>query len=222
MRIVRFLSGGKEYLGREIDRHTAYRLEGNLLGGAESLKVLDQQLPIDKLLAPLVPTDILCIGVNYREHAAESKSEVPKNPMLFIKAGNTLNHPFDPIPVPRRSDQIDYEGELAVVIGKPAKNVARDKALEYVLGYTIANDVTARDWQRDKALGGGQFARGKSFDGFCPLGPCLVTRDEIADPNRLHLKTTLNGQTVQDNSTADMIFDVPTLIESLSSCAPAR
>src|SRR5947209_9862403 len=112
MRIVRFLSGGKEHLGREIDGQTAYRLEGSLLDGPEGLKVLDQQLHIDKLLAPLVPTDILCIGLNYREHAAESKSEVPKNPMLFIKSGNSLNNPFDPIPVPRRSDQIDYEGEL--------------------------------------------------------------------------------------------------------------
>jgi 2-keto-4-pentenoate hydratase/2-oxohepta-3-ene-1,7-dioic acid hydratase in catechol pathway len=222
MRIVRFLSDGKEYLGREIDRHHAYRLEGSLLDAPQGLKVLDQKLRIDKLLAPLVPTDILCIGLNYREHAAESKSEVPANPMLFIKSGNTLNNPFDPIPVPRRSDQIDYEGELAVVIGKSAKNVPRDKALEYVLGYAIANDVTARDWQRDKSLGGGQFARGKSFDGFCPLGPCLVTRDEIAAPNALRLKTTLNGQIMQDNTTADMIFDVPALIESLSSTMTLR
>jgi 2-keto-4-pentenoate hydratase/2-oxohepta-3-ene-1,7-dioic acid hydratase in catechol pathway len=109
-----------------------------------------------------------------------------------------------------------------VVIGKTAKDVSRDEALDYVLGYTIANDVTARDWQRDKSLGGGQFARGKSFDGFCPLGPVLVTRDEIPNPNVLHLRTTLNGQTMQDDSTADMIFDVPSLIESLSSTMTLR
>ena len=222
MRIVRFLSNGKEYLGREIDRHHAYRLEGSLFDAPDGLKVLDEKVHIDKLLAPLVPTDILCIGLNYREHAAESKSEVPANPMLFIKSGNTLNDPFGPISIPRRSNQIDYEGELAVIIGRRAKNVSRDDALEYVLGYTIANDVTARDWQRDKSLGGGQFARGKSFDGFCPLGPCLVTRDEIADPNALRLKTTLNGQTMQDNTTADMIFDVRALIESLSSTMTLR
>jgi 2-keto-4-pentenoate hydratase/2-oxohepta-3-ene-1,7-dioic acid hydratase in catechol pathway len=222
MRIVRFLSGGKEYLGQEIDQSHAYRLEGSLFDAPDGLKVLNQKLPIDKLLAPLIPTDILCIGLNYREHAAESKSQVPAHPMLFIKAGNTLNDPLGAIPIPRRSSQIDYEGELAVVIGRVAKNVARDKALDYVLGYTIANDVSARDWQRDQALGGGQFARGKSFDGFCPLGPCLVTRDEIADPNALRLKTILNGQTMQDNTTADMIFDVKALIESLSSTMTLR
>jgi len=222
MRIVRFVSDGKEYLGREIDSHHAYPVEGRLLDAPDGIKVLDQKLRIDKLLAPLVPTDILCIGLNYRQHAAESKSEVPANPMLFIKAGNTLNNPFDPIPIPRRSGQIDYEGELVVVIGRTAKNVSRERALDYVLGYTIANDVSARDWQRDKSLGGGQFARGKSFDGFCPLGPCLVTRDEIADPNALRLKTTLNGKTMQDNTTGDMIFDVRTLIESLSSTMTLR
>ncbi len=222
MRIVRFLSDGKEYIGREIDRHSAYRLEGSLFDAPQGLSVLDQKLRIDKLLAPLVPADVLCIGLNYREHAAESKSEVPAHPMLFIKSGNTLNNPFDPIPIPRRSDQIDYEGELAVIIGRSAKNVPREKALDYVLGYTIANDVSARDWQRDKSLGGGQFARGKSFDGFCPLGPCLVTRDEVPNPNALRLKTTLNNRTMQDNTTADMIFDVAALIESLSSTMTLR
>jgi 2-keto-4-pentenoate hydratase/2-oxohepta-3-ene-1,7-dioic acid hydratase in catechol pathway len=142
--------------------------------------------------------------------------------MLFIKGGNTLNNPGDPIPIPRRSSMIDYEGELAVVIGRSAKYVTRENALDYVLGYTIANDVSARDWQRQKELGGGQFARGKSFDGFCPLGPCIVTRDEIPNPNALRLRTLLNGQVMQDNSTSDMIFDVPSLIESLSSTMTLR
>jgi 2-keto-4-pentenoate hydratase/2-oxohepta-3-ene-1,7-dioic acid hydratase in catechol pathway len=142
--------------------------------------------------------------------------------MLFIKAGNSLNDPGRPIPIPRRSDQIDYEGELTIVIGKTAKYVSRENALEHILGYTIANDVTARDWQRDRDLGGGQFARGKSFDGFCPLGPWIITRDEIPNPNGLRLKTFVNGQVMQDSSTADMIFDVPTLIESLSSTMTLR
>jgi 2-keto-4-pentenoate hydratase/2-oxohepta-3-ene-1,7-dioic acid hydratase in catechol pathway len=142
--------------------------------------------------------------------------------MLFIKASNSLNNPFDPIPIPRLSSMIDYEGELAIVIGKAAKHVKRENALEHVLGYTIGNDVSARDWQRDKDLGGGQFARGKSFDGFCPLGPCIVTRDEIANPNQLRLRTLLNGQVMQDKSTDDMIFDVPTLLESLSSTMTLR
>jgi 2-keto-4-pentenoate hydratase/2-oxohepta-3-ene-1,7-dioic acid hydratase in catechol pathway len=184
--------------------------------------VTAEKLAIDKLLAPLVPTDILCIGLNYREHAAESKSEIPKHPMLFIKGSNTLNNPFDPVPVPRRSSEIDYECELAVVIGRAAKNVSREGALDYVFGYTAANDVSARDWQREKNLGGGQFARGKSFDGFCPLGPAIVTRDEIPNPNDLRIKTTLNGQVMQDNTTGDMIFDVPSVIESLSSTMTLR
>src|SRR2546421_6271104 len=219
MRIVRFQSGGKIHIGRQLDERTALRIEGNLL---TTWRVTEQKLPIEKLVAPIIPTDILCIGLNYREHAAESGSSIPQNPMLFIKASNTLNHPFDPIPVPKRSSEIDYECELAVVIGKDAKHVSRDKALDYVLGYTCANDVSSRDWQRDKNLGGGQFARGKSFDGFCPLGPAIVTRDEIANPNALRIKTILNGQTMQDNTTGDMIFDVPTLIESLSSTMTPR
>jgi 2-keto-4-pentenoate hydratase/2-oxohepta-3-ene-1,7-dioic acid hydratase in catechol pathway len=219
MKIIRFTSGDRVYLGQPIDEFTAYRIDGAI---PNELRVTDQVVPVDKLLAPVVPADILCIGLNYREHAAESNSNVPQNPMLFIKAGNTLNNPGDAIPIPRRSTQIDYEGELAVVIGKRAKNVSRADALGYVFGYTIANDVTARDWQRDKALGGGQFARGKSFDGFCPLGPVLVTRDQIPNPNALRIKTTLNGQVMQDGTTADMIFDVPTLIESLSSTMTLR
>jgi 2-keto-4-pentenoate hydratase/2-oxohepta-3-ene-1,7-dioic acid hydratase in catechol pathway len=219
MRIVRFLSGGKVYHGQEVDAESARVFDGELLGPH---RVSDRVLPIEKLLAPLIPADILCIGINYREHAKEGGSSIPVNPMLFIKGGNTLNNPGDPIPIPRRSSMIDYEGELAVVIGRSAKYVTRENALDYVLGYTIANDVSARDWQRQKELGGGQFARGKSFDGFCPLGPCIVTRDEIPNPNALRLRTLLNGQVMQDNSTSDMIFDVPSLIESLSSTMTLR
>lgn len=214
MRIVRFQSGGAIHWGRQIDDHQAEQIEGDLFG---SRRLTGQRLRIEKLLAPLVPRDILCIGLNYRQHAQESGMDVPRNPMLFIKASNSLNNPQDPIAIPKLSIQIDFEGELAVVIGKTAKNVSREQALQHVLGYTIANDVTARDWQRDKQLGGGQFARGKSFDTFCPLGPALVTSDEIPNPNKLWLRTTLNGQVMQDFTTADMIFDVPALIASLSS-----
>src|SRR5437773_2552075 len=219
MRIIRFLSNGKIHFGQPVDDKTARRIEGDLFN---SFKLTSETLKIDKLLAPLVPVDIFCIGLNYRDHAAESKSEIPKNPMLFIKGGNTLNNPGDPIPLPRRSSMIDYEGELVVIFGKAAKYVSRENALDYVFGYTIGNDVSARDWQRDKALGGGQFARGKGFDGFCPLGPCIVTKDEIPNPNALRLRTTLNGQVMQDHTTFDMIFDVPALIESLSSTLTLR
>src|SRR4051794_22238749 len=219
MRIIRFLSGGQVHTGQQIDDKTALRIDGDLFGPH---RITDQKLKVEKLLAPLVPTDILCIGLNYREHAKESGSAIPQNPMLFIKASNTLNNPGDPIPVPKRTSEVDYECELAVVIGKTAKAVSKANALDYVFGYTCANDVSARDWQRDKNLGGGQFARGKSFDGFCPLGPVLVTRDEIPNPNALRIKTLLNGQVMQDHTTGDMIFDVPTLIESLSSTLTLR
>src|SRR5438105_4856590 len=219
MRIVRFITDNKIYHGQLDDERSARVIEGDLFAQHH---VTDRVMKIDELLAPLVPTDILCIGINYRDHAAESGSTIPVNPMLFIKASNTLNNPFDPIPIPRRSSMIDYEGELAVVIGRAAKRVSRERALDYVFGYTISNDVSARDWQRDKTLGGGQFARGKSFDGFCPLGPAIVTRDEIPNPNALQLRTILNGQVMQDQTTSDMIFDVPALIESLSSTMTLR
>src|SRR5205085_543747 len=140
MRIVRFLSAGAEHYGRQLDDQNAVEIQGGLLGPRRET---GRRLRIEKLLAPLIPTDILCIGLNYREHAAESGSAIPTNPMLFIKASNTLNNPFDPIPIPRRSDQIDYEAELAVVIGKTAKDVSRADALSYVFGDTCANDVSA-------------------------------------------------------------------------------
>jgi 2-keto-4-pentenoate hydratase/2-oxohepta-3-ene-1,7-dioic acid hydratase in catechol pathway len=133
-----------------------------------------------------------------------------------MKNPAAVQNPGDPIILPRRlkSSQVDYECELAVVIGRPCKNVTRDQALEYVLGYTCANDVSARDWQKD--FGGGQWCRGKTFDTFAPLGPALVLRDEIPNPNALGIRTILNGQTMQDWTTEDMIFDVPSLIEFLS------
>jgi 2-keto-4-pentenoate hydratase/2-oxohepta-3-ene-1,7-dioic acid hydratase in catechol pathway len=220
MRIIRFLGDdGQIHLGQSIDAAAALEIEGDLRG---EYRVTARQLNVAKLLAPIVPTDILCIGLNYREHAKESGSEPPAHPMLFIKASNSLNNPFDPVPIPRLSASIDFEGELAIVIARDCKNVSRERALEHVLGYTVANDVSARDWQRDKNLGGGQFSRGKSFDGFCPLGPCIVTADQIPNPNALRLITTLNGQIMQDSSTADMIFDVPALIQSLSSTLTIR
>lgn len=219
MRIIRFISAGRVFWGRAVDETTALRIDGDVLG---TFFVTPETLSIDKLLCPLVPTDILCIGVNYRDHAAESGSAIPQHPMLFIKSSNTLSHPGEAILIPRRSSSIDYEGELAVIIGKDTKHVSRERALDYVFGYTCANDVSARDWQRDKALGGGQFARGKSFDTFCPLGPAIVTRDEIPNPNVLRLRTLVNDQVMQDNSTGDMIFDVAAIIESLSSTLTLR
>ncbi|AKC83563.1 5-carboxymethyl-2-hydroxymuconate isomerase [Verrucomicrobia bacterium IMCC26134] len=170
-----------------------------------------------KLLAPVLPTAIFGIGLNYRRHAEEVGRPLPVHPMIFMKPAGAVQNPGDPILLPRalRSDEVDYEGELAVVIGRNCKNVRREHALDHVLGYTIANDVSARDWQH--RLGGGQFCQGKSFDTFCPLGPLLVTTDELPDPGRLALRTFVNGELRQDSSTSDLIFDVPALISFLSA-----
>jgi 2-keto-4-pentenoate hydratase/2-oxohepta-3-ene-1,7-dioic acid hydratase in catechol pathway len=154
--------------------------------------------------------------LNYRRHAQESKAPIPEYPVLFMKIPSVVQNPGDPILLPRRlrSDQVDYECELAVVIGRPCKNVSRERALEYVLGYTCANDVSARDWQGK--WGGSQWCRGKTFDTFAPLGPCLVTTDEIPNPNALAIKLDIGGEVLQDWNTDDMIFDVPRLVEFLS------
>jgi len=171
---------------------------------------------VEKLLAPVAPTDIICIGLNYRRHAEEGNQPIPEHPVVFMKTSSAVQHPGDAIVLPRklRSDAVDYECELAVVIGRPCQNASRENALDHVLGYTCANDVSARDWQIK--FGGGQWCRGKTFATFAPLGPCLVTPDQIPDPNTLPIRTVLNGEIMQDWNTNDMIFDVPTLIEFLS------
>ena len=214
MKIVRYLNPQNQIeYGAQKEDGSVERLEGDLFAG---LKPTGQPGTVVKLLAPLQPVSILCIGLNYKHHAAESGMKEPEIPILFVKGPNAVQNPGDPIEIPTyfRSDEVDYECELAVVIGKPAKNVKRENALDYVLGYTCANDVSARDWQIKK--GGGQWCRGKFFDTFAPLGPCLVTTDEIPNPNALQIKTILNGEVVQDWNTNDMIFDVPALIEFLS------
>ena len=169
-----------------------------------------------KILAPVVPAAVYCAGLNYRKHAEETGARIPAYPVLFMKAPSAVQNPGDPILIPSRlaSHEVDYECELAVVIGKTAKNVSKAEALGYVAGYTCANDVSARDWQ--VRFGGSQWCRGKTFDTFLPMGPCLVTPDEIPDPNALAIRTILNGVTMQEENTSDMIFDVPALIEFFS------
>jgi 2-keto-4-pentenoate hydratase/2-oxohepta-3-ene-1,7-dioic acid hydratase in catechol pathway len=181
-----------------------------------------QPATVTKLLAPVEPVDILCIGLNYERHALEGNKPLPEYPVLFMKTSSAVQNPGDPIILPRtlRSDMVDYEGELAVVIGKTCRNATKNSALGFVLGYTCGHDVSARDWQHK--LGGGQWCRGKTFDTFCPLGPCLLTADEIPNPNALALRTVLNGEVMQDWNTDDMIFDVPTLIEFLSGSTTLR
>ncbi len=214
MKIIRHLtSAGPAYAALQPDG-SAREIAGDILG---DFRVTDRVIQPGKLLAPLVPVNLLAIGLNYKKHAEEGGKGVPAQPMLFLKSTNSLQNPGDPIEIPQKlaSTEVDYECELAVVIGKKCKNVAKADALNYVLGYTCANDVSARDWQL--RWGGSQFSQGKSFDTFCPLGPVLVTRDEIPNPNALGIKTLLNGTALQDWNTSDMCFDVPTLIEFLSA-----
>jgi 2-keto-4-pentenoate hydratase/2-oxohepta-3-ene-1,7-dioic acid hydratase in catechol pathway len=214
MKIIRHLSPtGPAYAALQPDG-TALEISGDLYG---AFKVTGKAVNPGKILAPVEPPNILAIGLNYRKHAEEGGKGVPERPMLFIKSTNSLQNPGDPIEIPGKlpSTEVDYECELAVVIGKACKNATRAHALDFVLGYTAANDVSARDWQM--RLGGGQFCQGKSFDTFCPMGPVLVTRDEIPNPNALKIKTILNGHAMQDWTTADMVFDVPALIEFLSA-----
>jgi 2-keto-4-pentenoate hydratase/2-oxohepta-3-ene-1,7-dioic acid hydratase in catechol pathway len=213
MKIIRHLTpSGPAYASLQPDG-SAREITGDLFG---SFRETGTVVKPGKILAPVVPPNILAIGLNYKKHAEEGGKGVPERPMLFIKSTTSLQNPGDPIELPRKlpSSEVDYECELAVVIGKTCKNVSRADALNYVLGYTAANDVSARDWQN--RLNGGQFCQGKSFDTFCPMGPVLVTRDEIPNPNALRIKTILNGQAMQDWSTDDMVFDVPALIEFLS------
>ncbi len=162
------------------------------------------------LLAPLIPGKIVAIGRNYAEHAAESGSDVPDKPIIFAKFPSAVIGSGETITWRKSiTDQVDWEAELAVIIGKRAKDVSEEDALSYVYGYCVGNDVSARDLQLKADT---QWTRGKSLDTFCPLGPYIITRDEIADPNKLAIKTTVNDEVMQDSNTEHMIFNVPYLI----------
>ena len=175
-----------------------------------------RRVEMGRILAPLRPSVILCIGLNFRAHAQETGQPIPEHPVLFMKSPWVTQDPGAPILIPTRlpSTQVDYEAELVVILGRDCKNATRQNALSHVLGYTCGNDVTARDWQ--KSFGGNQWCRGKSFDTFAPLGPCIVTPDAIPDPQALTLKAIVNGETRQCSSTADHIFSVIDLIVFLS------
>lgn len=213
MQIVRVLNrDGSTVYGVERGA-VVYRLEGDLYG---DFRASDTPLDPVRRLAPVEPVAIYAIGLNYRGHAAEMGADLPEYPVVFSKAVTSVQHPDAPIMLPRHlhSDQVDYECELAVVIGRTCKNVRPDEALDYVLGYTCANDVSARDWQKSRS--GGQWTKAKSFDTFCPLGPFLVTADAVPDPQILPIRTILNGTIVQESYTGDMIFSVAELIAFLS------
>lgn len=181
--------------------------------GERKLDRLFTSIDTARLHAPVPrPGKIVCVGRNYAEHARERGAEVPTQPIFFLKSNNTICGPGDAVVLPSDSSQVDYEAELAVVIGKGGKNIPEDKAYEHVAGYMMLNDVSARDMQSaDK-----QWFRGKSCDTFAPIGPWIVTKDEITDPHRLRISLTLNGQTMQDSNTGNMMFKIPYLISYLS------
>lgn len=179
-----------------------------------------QQTP-DAFLPPVaLPEKILCIGLNYLDHAIETGAEPPDQPVVFSKFNNTLIGHGDEIVLPTISNEVDYEAELVVVIGKAARNVDHSDAMGHVFGYTAGHDVSARDWQKGRP--GGQWLLGKSFETFAPIGPAIVTADAFGDPSDVRVQLHLNDETMQDSTTAQLIFDIPTLISHLSQFMTLR
>ncbi len=211
MRLIRFEdASGQVRMGEQLAPDEARVIRGDVFGSHE---VTSERARVKRLLAPIEPPNVIAIGLNYQRHAAESGTKVPDFPLVFFKLTTSVVGPGEPIVLPADApDEVDYEAELAVVIGRRARKVSEADALRYVLGYTCANDVSARDCQirRDK-----QWARAKGFDTFCPLGPCVVI-DPAMNPDALPIRARLNGQVMQDSNTADMIFSVPRLISYLS------
>ena len=196
-----FLAAGTEALA------TARQAAGR--AGAARLALADVTIQ-----APILrPPKILAVGLNYRDHIAETGMQTPKYPMIFNKQSTAVTGPDTAIHVPRVSGDVDYEGELAVVIGRFCRHVPKNRAVEVVAGYTIAHDVSVRDWQRRVPT----FTMGKSFDTHCPLGPYLVTADEVGDPHALDLKTWVNGEVRQSSNTCQLLFDCFDLVEHLST-----
>ena len=220
MRIARFTSGDDpQYgvVGGDLDEHgeldpdaTVVALAGDpLYAGIKPTEKLHRLADV-RLLAPVLPrSKVVGIGRNYAAHAAELGSDVPAEPLMFLKPNTSVVGPGDPVFYPRQTRELHYEGELAVVIGRICRDVPADQADDVIFGYTIGNDVTARDLQRSDV----QFTRAKGFDSFCPLGPWVETE---LDPGSLRVQTYLNGDIVQDGTTKDMIFDVPALVAHVS------
>jgi 2-keto-4-pentenoate hydratase/2-oxohepta-3-ene-1,7-dioic acid hydratase in catechol pathway len=215
MKIIRFVSKEQKILygAYSLDHpDSAKIIEGDIFS---TFKITSKEIQIKKLLAPIPPVNILALGINYKKHGDETGLAYPQQPMLFLKATTSIIGHEGPVILPAAGpDHVDYEAELAIVIGKEAKNVMPEQAMNYIMGYTCANDISARDWQLEKQ--NGQWARGKSFDTFCPLGPWIVTKEEIENPNDLGIRCIINGQTVQESRTSNMIFNVWQIICNLS------
>jgi 2-keto-4-pentenoate hydratase/2-oxohepta-3-ene-1,7-dioic acid hydratase in catechol pathway len=204
MRLVRFRFGDRIATG-VVEGEAVRALAGTFF---QNPVPSGEEIPLDdvRLLAPILPSKVVCLGKNYPAHAAEFGGEVPEEPLVFLKPSTSVSGPGDPIPLPPISNRVDYEGELAVIIGRIARNVRAEEAFRYILGYTCGNDVTLRDLQKKDD----QWARAKGFDGSCPLGPWVETE---LDPIDVHLQTRVNGEVRQSASTSDMVFGVATIIE---------
>ncbi|XP_064328905.1 fumarylacetoacetate hydrolase domain-containing protein 2-like isoform X1 [Phalacrocorax carbo] len=237
MRLVRFrgAAGGEARLGLEeaaggsvvdlsvaepaLPRSMRAFLESGQHGLAAAQRALEsgrQRLPRDsvRLLAPVGdPEKVICVGLNYRDHCLEQNAKVPKEPIIFNKFPSAIIGPFDDIVHPEESSEVDWEVELAAVIGKKGRHIEESSAMEHVVGFTVANDVSARDWQ---LRNGRQWLLGKTFDTFCPLGPALVTKDAVADVHNLSIRCSVNGRPMQDSSTSHLIFRLPQLIAWVS------
>lgn len=207
MKLVRFEINGNESYGM-VKESAVYRIEGDIFG---EHKVTDEAYKLQdvRLLAPCRPGKIVAVGINYRDHATEMKHDLPEEPVIFIKPSTAVIGPEETIKRPQMSKQVDYEAELALVIGKQAKNVEPGEALQYVLGATCFNDVTARDLQKKD----GQWTRAKSFDTFAPMGPYIVTD---ADYNNIDLELVLNGETKQKSNTSYFIANAQTIVSYIS------
>lgn len=232
MKLVTYGESGQERIGAVVGdeivdlRSADESLPGTVLGVLEADAVeavsravvsgAGERTPLDgaRLASPIPrPPKIVCVGLNYLDHATEQNTPLPEHPLLFSKATSSVVGPYDDVVLPAESEQVDYEVELAVVIGRTATAVSEADAYDYIAGYTVANDVSARDIQFRQQ----QWHQGKSYDTFCPMGPWLVTKDEIPDPNSLAVKLTLNGTVLQDSNTDNLIFNVPTLVSRISS-----
>ena len=231
MLVARYRAGGPERLGAVEGDRVRPISPGSVPGfarigelgtavlagdeGVEGALVFEDAIPLDsvELLTPVPrPGKIICIGANYRAHVVEAGFTVPDYPDVFAKFASALNDPGKPIRVNPADPATDYEGELCVIMGRRASQISQEQALEAVAGYSVANDVSARTWQ----LRVSQWVTGKSFDTFCPIGPWMATRSEIPDPQGLRLWTEINGERLQDASTADMMFSVANLVSYLS------
>jgi len=228
MKLIRFGQEGNEKPGIHKDgKH--YDLSAHIKdydenffanNGLEKLKTIAAQenLPLvattERIGSPVArPSKIVCIGLNYAKHAKETNAAIPTEPIIFMKSTTSLSGPYDPIMIPKGSEKTDWEVELAVVIGKKASYVTEEEAMDYVAGYVLHNDVSERAFQLER---GGTWDKGKGCDTFAPLGPWLVTKDEIANPHELRLWLSLNGKMMQDGNTDDLIFNIPQLISYTS------